>query len=483
MTRRSRTRLITALAAVVALAAWQGVSARGTQAPAAGAAAPQPHPWPAPRPMTLAVTGDSIIVQALKPHTEPEFVKLMDLIRGADAAFTNLEMLFHDYEPYPSTQSGGTYMRADPAMAKELVWAGFDLVAQANNHTNDYGVEGSQLTDKYVRAAGLVGAGFGNSLREAREARFYEGDQGRVALVSVSSSFPDPSRAGDSWGDTKARPGLAPLRFRTTNVVTRAQFDALQAALKGAGVGLRGGGGEGGGAPAAASATEMNVLGRRFVVGDKTETRTEPLKEDLEAMAAVVRNADRQADYVIVSSHTHEGGADRYTPPEFFVTFAHAMVDAGADVVTASGPHVLRGIEIYKGRPIFYSLGDFIFQNETLLRQPPENYEPFDMARNSGVGDFNDERTKNGTIGFPADPRIFESVVAMPTFLNGTMTELKLHPISLGFGQPRSKRGRPVLAAPPLAQKIIDDLRKFSATWGTRIELRDGVGVVALPGS
>ena len=482
MTRCSRTILSVALAGVTALAMWQGVSARGATAQAAQA--PQPHPWPAPRPMTLAITGDSIIVQALSPHKEPEFLKLMDLIRGADAAFTNLEMLFHDYEPYPSTQSGGTYMRADPSMAKELTWAGFDLVAQANNHTNDYGVDGSQLTDKHVRAAGLVGAGFGNSLREAREARFFEADQGRVALVAVSSSFPDPSRAGDSWGDTRARPGLAPLRFRTTNVITKPQFDALQAALKGAGVGLGGGGGgEGGGGAAAASTTEMNVLGRRFVVGDKAETRTEPLKEDVEAMAAVVSNADRQADYVIVSSHTHENGGNRYTPPEFFVTFAHAMIDAGADLVTASGPHVLRGIEIYKGRPIFYSLGDFIFQNETLLRQPPENYEPFGIARNSGVGDFNDERTQNGKVGFPSDPYIFESVVAMPTFLGNKMTELRLHPISLGFGQPRSQRGRPIMAAPPLGQKIIDDLRKFSATWGTKIEYRDGVGIVALPGS
>ncbi len=146
-------------------------------------------------------------------------------------------MLFHDYEPYPSTQSGGTYMRADPAMAKELVWAGFDLVAQANNHTNDYGVEGAQLTDKYVRA-GRPGRRRASATACAKRARraSYETDQGRVALVSVSSSFPDPSRAGDSWGDTKARPGLAPLRFRTTSVVTKAQFDALQAALKGAGV-------------------------------------------------------------------------------------------------------------------------------------------------------------------------------------------------------------------------------------------------------
>jgi len=88
-------------------------------------------------------------------HTDPPFLKMIDLIRGADAAFTNLEMLLHDYEPYPSTESGGTYMRADPSMAKELVWAGFDMVARANNHTGDYGVEGARITTRHVAAAGL----------------------------------------------------------------------------------------------------------------------------------------------------------------------------------------------------------------------------------------------------------------------------------------------------------------------------------------
>jgi Bacterial capsule synthesis protein PGA_cap len=81
----------------------------------------------------IALTGDSLITMKLSVHTDPPFLKMIDLIRGADAAFTNLEMLLHDYEPYPSTESGGTYMRADPSMAKELVWAGFDMVARANN--------------------------------------------------------------------------------------------------------------------------------------------------------------------------------------------------------------------------------------------------------------------------------------------------------------------------------------------------------------
>jgi poly-gamma-glutamate capsule biosynthesis protein CapA/YwtB (metallophosphatase superfamily) len=458
------------IAAVYAgVVGWPHLVATGAPQTAAPASGPS---------TTIAVTGDSIITMKLSVHSDPQFTKMIDLIRGADAAFTNLEMLFHDYEPYPSTQSGGTYMRADPALAKELVWAGFDMVARANNHANDYGVEGQRLTTKYVADAGLVQAGVGDGLREAREARFLDTDKVRVALVSTASTFPDPSRAGTSWGDTKARPGLNPLRFKSTTVLTRQAFDTLRSALAGAGQLGRGGRGgaqsAGGGQPI----SEMTAFGQRFVVGDKPGTRSEPLKEDVEGMAAVVRDAKRQADYVIVSSHTHEGGADRFTPPEFFVTFAHAMVDAGADIITVSGPHVLRGIEIYKGKPVFYSLANFIFENETLLRQPPENYEPLGLPQGTGVGEFNDRRSNNDTTGFPADPYIWESVIAMPRFVGSQLAELKLYPISLGYQKPRSQRGWPMLANLELSRKIIDDVAKFSAPYGTKVEFRDGVGIV-----
>ncbi len=463
MTRVSRWVVASTIAVVFAAVSLGGLRL-AAQSPAGGAARENS--------MTFALTGDSIITMKLSVHSEPQFTRMIDLIRGADAAFTNLEMLFHDYEPYPSTQSGGTYMRADPALAKELVWAGFDMVARANNHTNDYGVEGHRLTTKYVAAAGLVQAGVGESLRAAREARFLETDKARVALISTASTFPDPSRAGVSWGDTRARPGLNPLRFRTTTVLTRQQFDALRSALAGAGIGGRGGQTEG--------ATELTAFDRRFVVGDKPGTHTEPLKEDVEGMAAVVRDASKQADYVIVSSHTHEGGADRFTPPEFFVTFSHAMIDAGADMITVSGPHVLRGIEIYKGKPIFYSLANFIFENETLLRQPPENYEPLGMPPGSGVGEFNDRRSNNDTTGFPADEYIWESVIAMPRFAGEQLAEVKLYPITLGFKKPRPQRGFPMLAGPELAKKIIDDVAKFSAPFGTKVDFKDGVGVVSL---
>ena len=142
------------------------------------------------------------------------------------------------------------------------------------------------------------------------------------------------------------------------------------------------------------------------------------------------------------------------------------------------GPHVLRGIEIYKGKPIFYSLGDFVFQNETLLRLPAENYESYDLGVGNHVADFNAARYRNETTGFPVNREIWEAVIAMPTFRGRELTELALHPITLGFGEPAWVRGRPMLARGELADKILADLVERSAPYGTHIEVRDGIGYV-----
>ena len=280
--------------------------------------------------------------------------------------------------------------------------------------------------------AGLDASGVGQSLAEAREAKFLETPKGRVALISVASTFPDSSRAGRTRGDMPARPGLNPLRFTTTTTITADHMTALRA-MAAATTGRPAGTGD-----------TFNYLGTRFVVGATPGVSTAPLKEDLDEIAAVVKNAAGLADYTIVTIHAHEGGKDRFLPADFLVTFARAMVDAGADMFVGHGPHVLRGIELYKGKPIMYSLGDFIFQNETLLRLPSENYEPLNLGATAHVNDFNDARYNFDKSGFPADPPIWEAVVALPRYRGEQLVELALHPITLGYGKSRAVRGRPV---------------------------------------
>ena len=420
-----------------------------------------------PPTLTMALTGDAIITRKLSVYQEPEFLKMINLLRNADMAFTNLEMLFHDYEPYPMNQSGGTYMRAEPELVNELVWAGIDMVSCANNHTGDYGAGGMRLTVQYVDQAGLVYAGVGESLPEAREARFLETAKGRVALISCASTFPDHSRAGKTRGDMPARPGLSPLRHMVTNYVTADQMAALRQIAGSLG-------------QSAGSGNSLRFMGERFEVADTPGISTRPNEEDLEELAAVVRSASKLADYTIVTIHAHERNGELSVPAQFVETFARAMIDAGADVMVGHGPHVLRGIELYKGKPILYSLGDFIFQNETLLRLPYENYEPYDLGSDKHVADFNASRYSNDTKGFPVNPEIWESVIAMPSWKNGQLVALELHPISLGFGQKPSIRGRPMLADETTGKKIIGDLIERSRPYGTVIEYINGIGVVKL---
>lgn len=414
---------------------------------------------------TMALTGDAIITRRLSPYREPAFLEMIELIRSADVAFTNLEMLLHDYEPSPAAQSGGTYMRADPLMARELVWAGIDIVSMANNHTGDYGADGMRLTRRHAEAAGLVTAGAGEDLYEAREARFLETQDGRVALISTASTFPDHSRAGPPRGGVRGRPGLSPLRIVTSRTLERSNLEALRRTLREIGENV------------SAEGQPLDVFGTVVAPGDRSGQTSEPHPGDMLEIANVVRNAARLADYVIVSIHAHNQGP-------YLRTFARAMIDAGADAFVGHGPHYLTGIEIYNGKPIFYSLGDFIFQNETLLRLPFDNYATYDLGTDMSawVADFNAARYSNDTRGFPANRLIWESVVAVPTFEGRRLVSLELHPITLGFGKAAQIRGRPMLADRALGRKIIQDLIDRSRPHGTIIEWQEnrGVGVVRL---
>ena len=426
----------------------------------------------------MALTGDSIITRKLSVYEEPEFLQMIELLRSADMAFTNLEMLFHDYESYPMAESGGTWMRGDPALADDLAWAGFDMVSRANNHTGDYGTRGMELTTEYVADAGIVQAGVGSSLAEAREAKFLETSKARVALVSVSSSFARHMGAGRSRDDIPPRPGLNPLRYKTTYVMPASEYETLRQS----GVSLDQFSDQDGNPRGTDEdkPDEMEIFGRNFAIGDESDIRMEANENDVREITAVVNNASRVADFTIVTIHAHEHAGQRELSPEFLHVFARAMIEAGADVFVGHGPHVLRGIEIFKGKPIFYSLGNFIFQNETLLRLPSENYERYELDGNAHVADFNDARYEEDTKGFPVLRENWESVIAVPTFRRGKLAELQLYPINLAHGAPRQIRGRPLFAKQELAEKIIGELQRLSEPYGTTIEVRRGIGIVDL---
>lgn len=166
--------------------------------------------------------------------------------------------------------------------------------------------------------------------------------------------------------------------------------------------------------------------------------------------------------------------------PKFLVEFAHDVVDAGADAVFAHGPHILRGVEVYDGAPICYSLGNFIVQNETVARLPPESYRRYGLDEFTKVSEVFDSRLyeDDRQIGDLANEAFWETVVPEIIFGPDGLERFVLHPVTLQRESGRPQRGIPVLAAEGHASSIIDDIAQLSVQFGTSVEQRDDIGIV-----
>ena len=432
--------------------------------------------------LTLVASGDTMITRRMSVFREEGFARLRKMFHEADVGFTNLEMLMHDYEHSPG-MAGGTFTASDPKNLGELEWMGVNLVSTANNHSYDYG-EGGVLTNlKHLRQSDLVHAGTGRNLSEARAPAYLDTANGRVALISASSTFAEAGRALDQRPDINGRPGLNPLRFSTTHIVDRPAFDELRRVNKNLGLeaqrnALRNFRHQG--AIPEDNDSRFVFMDKVFALGEEFKVNTQLNRRDLNDNLKWVRDARRMADWVMVSVHCHESGAHRDEPPQFLVDFAHACIDEGADVFIGHGPHVTRGIEIYKDRPIMYSLGNFIFQNDTVRWQPSYNYESVKLDSDATPADFYDARSDQDKRGFPADALYWESVVARCEFKRESLHAVTLHPIDMGHGKKRSQRGRPLLANSEVSQRALERIKRLSKPLGTDIRLERGVGRVRL---
>jgi poly-gamma-glutamate synthesis protein (capsule biosynthesis protein) len=238
------------------------------------------------------------------------------------------------------------------------------------------------------------------------------------------------------------------------------------------------------------SADALTFLGQRFQRGKNFSVATKVKQADLDGNLRWIREAKRQADFVIFSLHNHEyGPAGALTAAtnvgmeeaaSFVTDAAHAAIDAGADVVVCHGPHLTLGVEVFKDRPILYSLGNFIFQNDNVPVVPAESYQRFGLDDKATPTDFLDARTGNETRGFPASPEYWHGLAAACDFRNGKLARLALHPLDLGHGTPRAQRGRPMLAEGRTAATILDRVRRLSERYGTGITVENDVAIVQL---
>jgi poly-gamma-glutamate capsule biosynthesis protein CapA/YwtB (metallophosphatase superfamily) len=423
------------------------------------------------RTVSIAAGGDAIITRPLRGLAQPQIDSLIKIFQSADAAFFNCEMTFHDVEGYPAATGacGDLNLVANPKIASDLRWAGFNLTTIANNHTLDYGHGGLLATLRHLRNAGIVAAGAGENLAQARAPRYLDTANGRVALVGCASTFRVGSDASPGHAEIPGRPGLSPLRVRRVYELPPEQLATLretQQLLQPAGV------------VGSVDASEFTFLGNTFRRASAPAVRIEADSRDQRAILEQVARARREADVVLVTIHAHESGRNREEPAAFLQPFARACIDAGAHAFLGHGPHVLRPIEMYRGLPIFYSLGNLYFQAETLWQIPQEIYDTCELAGSSPASFFEKVMPRGfDAPGTDADV-IWEAVVPHIRYTGGRLESLTLHPVDLFRSLPPTQRGTAGLATGVVAERILSRQQKLSASWGTTMTIRDGVAEV-----
>jgi poly-gamma-glutamate capsule biosynthesis protein CapA/YwtB (metallophosphatase superfamily) len=441
--------------------------------------------------LSIALAGDTIPTRGLSVYREERFLKIREILARADAAFTNLEAPVHRYLDGGHAQrpGGGTYMTTEPRLLEDLKWLGLNMVACGSSHADDYGPDGILQTIEYMEAAGLAHAGSGRNLAEARSPAFLDTPRGRIALVAASGHHSDSARAGEQRRDTPGVPGVNGIRHRTVHQVSAAGLDAVVALSKDLGwhaeLARRGALGD---PDQDTGGSSYNFLGHTFAVAEESGIKTYPDPADLENNLRQIEYAKASADRVIVSFHCHDQGGPTFKTAarrsgvedlaDFAVTFAHRAIDAGADMFVAHGPQAQLGIEIYQGKPIFYGLGIFIFQLETVRYLPEEAYERYGLGIDATPFDFSNTRYAGDTRGHPADPLQWEQAFFECDFTRQGLAEIRIHPIELGFGRPRYQRGRPMIAGPAVAERVLDRITEISKKYGTVIDRRNDIGVI-----
>jgi poly-gamma-glutamate synthesis protein (capsule biosynthesis protein) len=125
-----------------------------------------------------------------------------------------------------------------------------------------------------------------------------------------------------------------------------------------------------------------------------------------------------------------------------------------------------------------YSLGNFVFENDTLEAVPADAYARFGLDADATPADFLDERSGGGTKGHGAQAGFWESVAVTCRFAGRELAEIRLLPLDLGFGRPRSERGRPLLAGAEVAGRVIERIERLSRPFGVTVRKDGASGIV-----
>src|ERR1700676_651217 len=382
----------------------------------------------APRPQSSAITitlaGQSMIRSDIRA-TAPAAVPVIQGLLKGDVMFTNLEAAVA--EKGETVQEGRGFL-TPPEALDALKTFGFNLLSLSGNHAFDLKVKGIQNTIREADGRKIVHAGTGNNLAEAAAPGYLHTPKGTIALVASASGLITPG--GSATAD---RPGVNELRVEAGDKENEATNDL----------------------PGAPGNT--------------------PNQEDSQRILQSIRDARQHADLVIVYQHNHvfgnhsfatiftEGMQERLAPNDWLQKWTHAEVDAGADIIVMHGAPLLHGVEIYHGRPIFYDLGNFIFNVPPVLTAIIE-------------------------------PMNWEGVVAYVQYQGKNLQSISFRPIILNYvgeGQPDihnaytnneflDTRGLPAPVTGARAGYILQRLADASKLFGTTVEIKGETAEIKL---
>ena len=379
--------------------------------------------WPQSPTLNITLTGQSMIRSDFRVHTPAAVATISPLLKG-DVIFTNFEATVLEKEQ--STRDGR--FLSPPEALDALQALGFNLVALSDNHSFDLKVPGIQNTIREVKRRNLAHAGIGNTLEEAAAPGYLHTPKGTVALVAMASGL-----IAEGGSATATRPGLNELRIE-----------------------------------AGGKANESTIV-------LPAEPGNEPNPQDKQRILQSIRDARQRADLVIVYEHNHvflnrpfgalfdEELPERLAPADWLKKWTHEEIDAGADIIVMHGVPMVHGVEIYRNRPIFYDLGNFIF-----------NVPPVDIQLD--------------------EPVFWESVVAHVDFRGKDLQSVTFQPIvmnKIGQGQPDlhdehtnnlflQTRGLPTPATGDKAGYILQRLADFSRPFGTTVVVKGDTAEISL---
>ena len=379
---------------------------------------------PQPAPITITLTGQSMIRSDIRA-TAPAAVPVIQGLLKGDVVFTNLEASVAEKG---ETVHEGRGFLTPPEAFDALTTFGFNLLSFSGNHAFDLKVTGIQNTIREADRRKIVHAGTGNNLAEAVAPGYLHTPKGTIALIASASGLIAPGASA-----TADRPGVNELRIEAGDKENEATADL----------------------PGAPGNT--------------------PNPADAQRILQSIREARQHADLVIVYQHNHvfgnhsfatiftEGMQERLAPNDWLKKWTHAEVDAGADIIVMHGAPLLHGVEIYHGRPIFYDLGNFIYN------VPP-------------------------TLTYIDEPMNWESAVAYVQFQGKDLRSVSFRPIAmnnLGEGQPDvhnqyadnqflHTRGLPSPVTGARAGYILQRLADASKPFGTTVEIKGDTAEIKL---